>query len=288
MLCLKAGPPVINNQRNNLRRIDSRPANEQNNRQLNQLHILSSYSFLFTMGDHSAKSPVLKNLTIDNITENVHIINSHCDDNRLKYLLERLVTHLHDLARETRLRTTEWQLAIQFLVAAGKISSDKRQELVLLSDILGLSLLVDAIDHPKPSNSTEGSVLGPFHTHDAKPVASGQQISCDPDGEPLLVICTTRDTQGRPIPGVAVDVWETDSKGFYDVQYSDRSQPDGRAILESDNNGEFAFQAIVPIPYPIPDDGPVGKLLGILKRHQYRPAHMHFMFKKAGFDQLIT
>jgi protocatechuate 3,4-dioxygenase beta subunit len=105
----------------------------------------------------------------------------------------------------------------------------------------------------------------------------------------MLAVCTVKDTKGRPIPGVAVDVWETDSKGFYDVQYADRGdKPDGRAIVESDNDGVIFFKAIVPVPYPIPSDGPVGKLLLKLKRHCYRPSHMHFMFKKDGFDKLIT
>lgn len=230
----------------------------------------------------------MKDLTIENITENVHAINSKCEDERLQFLMERLVSHLHDFARETRLSIPEWETAIKFLVDVGDISSDVRHEFVLLSDILGLSLLVDAIDHPKLKNSTEGTVLGPFHTQDAEHVEQGHHISRDPDGEPLLAVCTVKDTQGRPIPDVSVDVWETDSKGFYDVQYKDRSRPDGRAIVNSDKDGIIFFNAIVPVPYPIPNDGPVGKLLGRLNRHCYRPSHMHFMFKKEGYDRLIT
>ncbi|KAI1061326.1 hypothetical protein LB507_011323 [Fusarium sp. FIESC RH6] len=230
----------------------------------------------------------LKDLTIDNITENVHAINSQCGNPRLKYILERVVTHLHDLARETRLTTDEWMTAIQFLTQVGQISSDVRQEFILLSDILGLSLLVDSIDHPKPEGSTEGTVLGPFHTHEAEHVGEGSLISHDPDGEPLLVLCTLKDIDGKPIDGASIDVWETDSKGFYDVQHADRNGPDGRAVLKSDSEGNFWFKAIVPVPYPIPHDGPVGKLLKILGRHPYRPSHMHFMFKKDGYDPLIT
>ncbi|KAJ4371139.1 hypothetical protein N0V83_004355 [Neocucurbitaria cava] len=228
-------------------------------------------------------------LTIDNITSNVHAINSTCTSPRLKFLLERLVTHLHDFTRETRLSTSEWTSAIQFLTAVGQICSPVRQEFILLSDILGLSLLVDSIDHPKPAASTEGTVLGPFHTHDAPTyAANGATISHDEDGEPMLVACTVRDTRGNPIPGVKVDVWETDSKGFYDVQHADRAGPDGRAVVASDEHGEFHFKAIVPVPYPIPNDGPVGQLLEKLGRHPYRPSHFHFMFEKAGFDPLIT
>ncbi|KAF2154132.1 cathecol 1,2-dioxygenase [Myriangium duriaei CBS 260.36] len=240
------------------------------------------------MDPNNVSIPPLKDLTIDNITQNVHLINSPCSSPRLKYLLERLVTHLHDYARETRLSTAEWMAAIHFLTATGQISSDVRQEFILLSDILGLSLLVDSIDHPKPASSTEGTVLGPFHTHDAEHVEQGGTVAHDPDGTPLLVTCTVKDTKGHPVDGVSIDVWETDSKGFYDVQYAGRDKPDGRAVLKSDNEGRFWFRGIVPVPYPIPSDGPVGKLLKLLGRHCYRPSHVHFMFGKEGFDPLIT
>ncbi|KAL7893293.1 Intradiol ring-cleavage dioxygenase [Trichoderma sp. SZMC 28014] len=242
------------------------------------------------MSEHKSPTdlPLLKDLNIENITENVHAINSHCDDARMKFLFEKLITHLHNFARETRLSIPEWAAALKFLVEVGQISSDVRHEFILLSDILGLSLLVDAIDHPKPPNATEGTVLGPFHTTDAQHVESGEQVSYDPNGEPLFVLCYIKDTNGRPIPNVCIDVWETDSKGFYDVQYESRSSPDGRAILTSDQDGMFAFKAIVPVPYPIPSDGPVGKLLEKLNRHCYRPGHMHFLFKKQGYSQLIT
>ncbi|KAJ4299491.1 hypothetical protein N0V90_004736 [Kalmusia sp. IMI 367209] len=234
------------------------------------------------------KALSLKDLTIDNITGNVHAINANCADRRLKFLLQRLVTHLHDFARETRLSTSEWEGAIQFLTQVGQICSPVRQEFILLSDVLGLSLLVDSIDHPKPPASTDGTVLGPFHTHEAVHEPNGALISHDEDGEPMLVICTVKDTAGRPIPGVKIDVWETDSKGFYDVQHADRKGPDGRAVVESDENGEFYFKAIVPVPYPIPHDGPVGKLLQKLNRHPYRPSHFHFLFDKPDYDRLIT
>jgi protocatechuate 3,4-dioxygenase beta subunit len=232
--------------------------------------------------------PPLKDLTMENITENVHAINSGCQDPRVRFLFERLVTHLHDFARETQLSTAEWENAIRFLTDCGKLCSDTRQELILLSDVLGLSLLVDSIDHPKPSASTEGTVLGPFHAHISETVSSGATISHDPNGDPLLVVCTVKDSQGRPVVGVDIDVWETDSDGFYDVQDADRQGFDGRAVLRSDEHGAFHFRAIIPVPYPIPDDGPVGKLLKVLQRHQYRPSHMHFMFRKPGYDPLIT
>lgn len=254
--------------------------------------------------------PPLKDLTIDNITDNVKLINSQCPNPRLKYILDRIVQHLHDFARETRLSHEEWMTGLHFLTAVGQICTDVRQvsipylfcsldllkvgnthvyqEFILLSDILGLSLLVDSIDHPKPSNSTEGTVLGPFHSHEAETAPNGSQIAHDPEGEACLVLCTVKDTNGKPIEGVKIDIWETDSKGFYDVQYPGREGPDQRAVMHSDREGIFWFKAITPVPYPIPSDGPVGKLLVQLRRHCFRPSHMHFMFEKSGYDHLIT
>lgn len=162
------------------------------------------------------------------------------------------------------------------------------QEFILLSDIFGLSLLVDSIDHPKPPPSTEGTVLGPFHSHEAQPAPNGSLISHDPAGEPCLVLCTLSNTAGTPLAGVKIDIWETDSHGFYDVQYPGRDGPDQRAVMQSDEQGVFWFKAIVPVPYPIPHDGPVGQLLMKLRRHWFRPAHVHFMFEKEGYDHLIT
>ncbi|EHL01015.1 putative Hydroxyquinol 1,2-dioxygenase [Glarea lozoyensis 74030] len=178
--------------------------------------------------------------------------------------------------------------ALDFLVGVGQISSDVRHEFILLSDILGLSLLIDAINHPKPPSSTEGSVLGPFHTHDPPSIANGETISSDPAGEPLLVLCTVKDRDGNPIEDVKIDIWETDSSGHYDVQYAESKGADGRCVMRSDKDGKFWFKAIVPVPYPIPGDGPVGKLLGMLGRHNWRPAHLHFMFAKQGWDHLVT
>ncbi|KAL5322011.1 hypothetical protein ACEPPN_009978 [Leptodophora sp. 'Broadleaf-Isolate-01'] len=234
------------------------------------------------------KIPPMMDLSADNITQNVHTINSLCPDPRLKFLMKRLVTHLHDFARETRLTSEEWMAGLQFLTETGHTCTELRQEFILLSDILGLSLVVDSINHPKPPLSTEGTLLGPFHTHDAVHLSNGERLSHDPEGEPLLVLCTIKDTHGQPIEGVAVDIWETDSTGHYDTQYEDRKVPDGRGIVKSDKSGVFWIKAITPVPYPIPHDGPVGKLLEKLCRHPYRPSHMHFMFAKEGYDQLIT
>ncbi|KAK4660589.1 hypothetical protein QC762_0020540 [Podospora pseudocomata] len=232
--------------------------------------------------------PPLLDLTIDNITPNTIRINSQSDDQRLTYLLSRLVTHLHDFARETRLSTDEWMAGLEFLIACGKICSEVRNEFILLSDTLGLSLLLDNINHPKPAGATEGSVLGPFHTHDAPLLENGASMTSDPAGEPMLAVCTVRDTAGNPIEGIKIDIWETDSSGHYDVQHSDRNEPSERCVMLSDEEGRFWFKGLKPVSYPIPHDGPVGKLLERLGRHPWRPAHIHFMFEKEGWDKLIT
>ncbi|KAF3768825.1 putative catechol dioxygenase [Cryphonectria parasitica EP155] len=240
------------------------------------------------MAPQEVQTPELLDLTIDNITPNTIKINNQTKDARLKYLMERLVTHLHDFARETRLSTEEWMAALGFLVQCGQISTDVRHEFILLSDVLGLSLLVDNINHPKPPQGTEGSVLGPFHTHDAPTIENGASMTSDPEGEPMLAICTIKDTSGKPIQGVKIDIWETDSSGHYDVQHSDRQEPSERCVMISDEQGRFFFKGIKPVSYPIPHDGPVGKLLALLGRHCWRPAHVHFMFQKEGWDHLIT
>ncbi|EON99012.1 putative hydroxyquinol -dioxygenase protein [Phaeoacremonium minimum UCRPA7] len=234
------------------------------------------------------EAPLLLDLTIDNITPNTIRINNQTKNDRLKYILERLVTHLHDFARETRLSTDEWMTGIMFLIATGQICSDVRNEFILLSDVLGLSLLVDNINHPKPPDCTEGSVLGPFHTHDAPTLPSGASMSSDPAGEAMLALCTVRDPAGQPVAGVTVDIWETDSSGHYDVQHSERGEPSERCVMVTDERGRFCFKGIKPVSYPIPHDGPVGKLLALLGRHCWRPAHVHFMFGKEGWDKLIT
>ncbi|KAL3433350.1 Intradiol ring-cleavage dioxygenase [Aspergillus tetrazonus] len=232
--------------------------------------------------------PPMKDLTTENITENVHIVNSQCRDPRLRYLLNRIVSHLHEFCLETRLSTEEWNTGIQFLTEIGQISDDLRHEMILLSDTLGVSSLVDSINHPRQPPATEGTVLGPFHTHDAADMDHGSVLHSDPDATPLFVLASVKDTRGIPISDVKVDVWEGDSKGFYDVQNPNREGPDGRGVLRSDENGEFYFQAIVPVPYPIPMDGPVGKMLKALGRHPNRPGHVHFMLDKPGWDLLIT
>ncbi|KAJ3537284.1 hypothetical protein NM208_g6376 [Fusarium decemcellulare] len=232
--------------------------------------------------------PPMKDMNNDNITENVKIINNQCENARVRYIFERLVTHLHDFVRETRLSSQEWMAGIDFLTAAGQISDDLRQEIILISDTLGVSLLVDAVNHPRAKGATEGTVLGPFHTHDAPVADSGYVLHSDETAPKLLVLASVKDKAGNPITNVTCDVWEGDGFGFYDVQNPNRDHPDGRAVLHSDEEGLFHFVAVVPVPYPIPMDGPAGIMLTLLNRHPNRPGHIHFMLRKKGYDPLVT
>jgi protocatechuate 3,4-dioxygenase beta subunit len=221
-------------------------------------------------------------------------------DDRLRFLINKLTEHLHDFARETALTTDEWMAALQFLTTTGQICTSTRQEFILLSDVLGLSVLVDALNHPKPPGATENTVLGPFFTEDANDLALGESIVHDVGEEKYcLVKGKVTDENGVPLEGAVIEVWETDETGHYDTQYSDRSGPDYRGRLKSDEEGNFWFKAIRPVPYPIPHDGmlplgvrlmlgPVGKLLKRLNRHPYRPSHMHFMIIAEGYDTLVT
>lgn len=232
--------------------------------------------------------PNVTNMTDENITENVNIVNSQSNNARLQFIMHRLVTHLHDFARETRLTTDEWMFGIEFLTKVGQKCSDTRQEFILLSDTLGLSVLVDGMSHPKPENATIGTLLGPFHTHDANQVQNGDSIASEGKGQLCVIHGQLKDTEGNPIAGAKLDMWECDETGHYDTQYNDRDGPDMRGIVTTDEDGFYWVKAIKPVPYPIPHDGPVGAMLEKLNRHPWRPAHVHFRINKEGFDELIT
>jgi protocatechuate 3,4-dioxygenase beta subunit len=235
-------------------------------------------------------SPQLVDLTVENITKNTKLINSQASNPRLKFLMDKLIDHLHAFARETRLTTAEWRAGLEFITECGQICNEDRQELDILSGILGLNVLVDALNNPKLNNATESTMLGPFYKDDAPEVANGETIASPGRGEVSLVLATVKDTRGAPIEGVKIDVWETDQTGHYDCQYSDREKSDMRGRLTSDKNGEFYFKCVKPVSYPIADDGPAGRLLRMLNRHPYRPAHIHFRIRDPNekYNELIT
>jgi hydroxyquinol 1,2-dioxygenase len=230
----------------------------------------------------------MKNITEHNITEAVLARMAGCEDPRLKEILGSLVRHLHDFVRETQLTEAEWMRGIEFLTATGHITDAKRQEFILLSDTLGVSMLTVAQNHSKPTGATEATVFGPFHVADAPHFNAGEDISGGAPGEPLFVSCTVKSLDGKPVANAVVDVWQADEDGFYDVQYQDLNQTRARGVLRTDAQGRFSFKSILPVAYPIPTDGPVGKMLVATGRHPWRPAHVHFMIQAEGFETLIT
>lgn len=209
-------------------------------------------------------------------------------DPRLKQLVISLVTHLHAFIRAVEPSFEEWSATIDFLTRTGQICDDKRQEFILLSDTLGVSMLVDAINHRLPAGATETTVLGPFHVADAPVVPNGADISGGLPGEPLYVEGTISAADGAKLPGATIDVWHSDRDGFYDVQRTDLDHHALRARLRADADGRFRFRTIMPAAYPIPEDGPVGEMLRATRRHPWRPAHVHFMIAHPGFETLVT
>jgi protocatechuate 3,4-dioxygenase beta subunit len=210
-------------------------------------------------------------------------------DERLKELLRSLVTHLHAVVRETEPTHEEWQQAIEFLTAVGQKCDDTRQEFILLSDVLGVSMLVDAVNNRRPRGATETTVLGPFHMVDSPPRELGADIALDGVGSPCVVAGTVRDLDGAPVPGALVDVWQANGDGFYDVQQPDVQPTDNlRGLFTADSEGRFWFRSVAPRYYPIPQDGPVARLLEATGRHPYRPAHIHFIGGAEGFLPVTT
>jgi catechol 1,2-dioxygenase len=210
-------------------------------------------------------------------------------DPRLRELLTGLVRHLHDFARETRLTQQEWERAIDFLTATGQMCTGTRQEFILLSDVLGLSMLVETLSGDRPAGATESTVLGPFHMTESPVRALGDDIDLVGGGEKCVVSGRVRSADGTPLPGAVVDVWQADDKGFYDVQQPG-VQPagNGRGLFTADTEGRFWFRTCVPAAYPIPTDGPVGGLLRATGRHPYRPAHIHFIAAAEGHTPVTT
>jgi len=207
---------------------------------------------------------------------------------RLVTIMESLVRHLHEFAREVRLTEEEWFQGIRFLTKTGQMCDDKRQEFILLSDTLGLSTLVTALNNRKPQGCTEATVFGPFYVEDSPLVDNGDDIANGAHGIPCFVSGSVHGLDGKPVAGAELAVWQSDDEGLYDVQRPDATEHQARARLQTDSEGRFHFQSILAVPYPIPHDGPVGKMLEALGRHPWRPAHLHFKIEAAGYERLIT
>ncbi|PXY18875.1 intradiol ring-cleavage dioxygenase [Prauserella muralis] len=210
-------------------------------------------------------------------------------DPRLRRILTSLVEHLHGFVRDVEPTQAEWQQAIDFLTATGHTCDDTRQEFVLLSDVLGVSMLVDAINNRTSPAATDTTVLGPFHLVDSPPRELGANISLDGNGEPCVFAGQVRSADGAPLPGARVDVWQANGAGYYDVQQPGL-QPERnlRGLFVTDEHGRFWLRTVVPRYYPIPDDGPVGRLLTATNRHPNRPAHIHVIAEADGHAPLTT
>lgn len=210
-----------------------------------------------------------------------------CRDPRLQELMTGLVRHLHAYVRDVRLTEREWAAAIDFLTRCGHITDDRRQEFILLSDVLGASMQMITVNNEAFGDATEATVVGPFFVEDAPEVPLGGDIANGAAGEPCWVEGTVTGTAGEPVPGARIDVWEADEDGRYDVQYDD-DRTTARARLTADDQGRYSFWAVTPTPYPIPHDGPVGQLLEAVGRSPMRASHLHFAVSHRGYRTLWT
>ncbi len=208
-------------------------------------------------------------------------------DARTKELVEALTRHLHAFLRETRLTEEEWQQAIGFLTDVGHLTDDRRQEFILLSDVLGASMQTITINNEAYANATEATVFGPFFVEGSPDVGLGGDVAGGAAGEPCWVEGRVTGTDGRPVAGARIEVWEADADGRYDVQYGD-DRVTGRGHLHTDADGRYRFWGVTPTPYPIPDDGPVGRLLRATGRSPMRASHLHLMVEADGYRRLVT
>ncbi len=230
----------------------------------------------------------MRNANEANLTNAVLAKLEGAQDPRFKEIMSSLIRHLHAFIRETGLSEKEWLSGIQFLTATGKKCDDKRQEYILLSDTLGVSMLVDAINHRKPGGATETTVLGPFYVSGAKDMPMWADISGNAPGESAYVSGRVLDVNGNPIAGAVLDVWQTDGEGFYDVQRPGGNEQYARGRFTTGADGRYGFRTVKPVSYPVPTDGPVGKMLLGMGRHPYRPAHVHVIATAPGYERVAT
>jgi catechol 1,2-dioxygenase len=234
--------------------------------------------------DHGRRST-----TEDDITAEVLERFAATSDPRLRQIMLGLIKHLHAFVKEVELTETEWFQAIEILTEAGKMCSDKRQEFILFSDTLGVSMVVDLIGHRKPEGATESTVFGPFHRLGAPDMPPGGNIAGgDTTGIPALVSGRVLDLDGKPIAGAMLDVWQAQSNGLYDSQDVHPDQLHMRGKFTTDADGRYLLRTVQPVHYPIPSDGPVGAMLKATGRHPWRPAHIHFVVMADGYDAVTT
>ncbi|MFD4711184.1 dioxygenase [Streptomyces sp. NPDC056637] len=210
-----------------------------------------------------------------------------CTDPRLRQVMRSLVHHLHAFIRDVRLTEDEWSKGIEFLTRTGHITDDRRQEFILLSDVLGASMQTVAVNNQAYGDATEATVFGPFFVEHSPEIAAGEDIASGAAGEPCWVEGAVTDSTGKPVPAARVEVWQADGDGFYDTQYGD-DRTAARAHLFTGADGGYRFWGLAPTPYPIPHDGPVGNLLEASGRSPLRASHLHFMVSAPGLRTLVT
>ena len=230
----------------------------------------------------------MSDFTEQNLTDAVLARLDGATNPRFKQIMSSLVRHLHDFVRDVELSEAEWFEAIKFLTATGQKCNDKRQEFILLSDTLGVSMLVDAINHRKPGSATESTVFGPFYVNGSPTLPKWANVSEGVAGEPTYVSGQVKSVNGKPIAGAQLDLWQTDGEGFYDVQLPDFKGMQARGKVATDADGHYGFRTVKPVSYPIPTDGPVGAMLSGMGRHPYRPAHIHAIVSALGFEPVTT
>lgn len=228
----------------------------------------------------------MRDVSPDTITEAFLSYFGEDTDPRMREVMESLSRHLHQFALETQLTHKEWNQGLDILRWAGKITTDERDEYVLLSDVLGLSSLVDMIN--SSPESTNSSVLGPFHISNPPQREQGADLKGDCEGEVILVAGYVRDTDGKPIAGASLDIWQTAPNGLYSSQDPEQDTYSFHALFHTDENGYYSFTTVRPVSYTVPTDGPVGKLLDATGRHPWRPSHLHYILKAPGFRTLVT
>jgi hydroxyquinol 1,2-dioxygenase len=238
---------------------------------------------------YTSSNGARRNKTEDDITAEVLARFSGTPDPRLRQIMLSLINHLHAFVKEVQLTEAEWFQAIEVLTEAGKLCSDKRQEFILFSDTLGVSMVVDLLDHRKPDGATESTVFGPFHRLGAPELSAGGNIAPrDKAGIPTLVAGRVLDMTGKPIAGAVLDVWQTQSNGLYDSQDQALDGLHMRGKFHSDSEGRYLIRTVRPVNYPIPSDGPVGRMLKATGLHPWRPAHIHFVVSADGYEPVTT
>ncbi len=211
-----------------------------------------------------------------------------CEDPRFRQVMASLVTHLHQFVREVKLTDAEWFGAIQFLTDVGKTCTEKRQEFILLSDTLGVSILVITLNHPASGGVTDSTVLGPYYWEGAPEMPAGANLAVGVKGDPAFYSGRVLGSDGKPIAGAVLDVWSGDGEGTYDMQMEEDVGMKARGRIRTDAQGRYSFRSIRPNYYPVPTDGPVGRMLQKMGRHPMRPGHIHMLVSAAGHQTITT